>query len=81
MRSAVSHASSTYDYTALGGGQLGNAAARAGRMADVVGIDIPFPTPEQADLVIRNDGPSLDAANIAVDILARITACSEGGAS
>ena len=48
------------------------AAARAGKIADVVGIDIPFPTPEQPDLVIRNDGPSLDASAIATDILSKI---------
>ena len=52
------------------------AAARAGKMADVVGVDIPFPNPEQPDLVIRNDGPGLDAANIAADILARTGAAS-----
>ncbi len=50
------------------------AAAKAGEMADVVGVDIPFPNPEQPDLVVRNDGPSLDAANIATDILTRIGA-------
>jgi cytidine diphosphoramidate kinase len=48
------------------------AAARAGEMADVVGIDILFPTPEQPDLVIRNDGPTLDAIAVAGDILSRI---------
>jgi adenylylsulfate kinase len=48
------------------------AAARAGKMADVVGVDIPFPTPERPDLVVRNDGPALDAGAIARDILARI---------
>ncbi len=52
------------------------AAARRGEMAHVVGIDIPFPTPEHADLVIRNDGPSLDAGAIAATILARIGAVS-----
>ena len=48
------------------------AAARAGTIADVVGIDIPFPIPEQPSLVIHNDGPSLAASAIAKDILARI---------
>jgi cytidine diphosphoramidate kinase len=48
------------------------AAARAGEMPDVVGVDIPFPTPERPDLVIRNDGPSLDASAIATAILSRI---------
>jgi adenylylsulfate kinase len=57
------------------------AAARAGKMPDVVGIDIPFPAPEQPDLVIRNDGPALDAGATAIDILARIAVCDEGGAS
>ena len=50
------------------------AAARSGKMADVVGVDIPFPTPEQPDLVVRNDGPSLDGEAAAADILARIKA-------
>ena len=57
------------------------AAARRGEMADVVGVDIPFPTPERPDLVIRNDGPSLDAGAIAKDILKRIRAGNQGGAS
>jgi len=48
------------------------AAARKGEMANVVGIDIPFPRPTQPDLVINNDGPSLDAAAIATTILAMI---------
>jgi cytidine diphosphoramidate kinase len=56
------------------------AAARAGTMPDVVGVDIPFPAPEHPDLVIRNDGPSLDAVAIANDILTRIAVCDEGGA-
>jgi cytidine diphosphoramidate kinase len=47
------------------------AAARAGRMADVVGVQIPFPAPEQPDLVINNDGPSLDAPLVATDILSK----------
>ncbi len=50
------------------------AAARAGEMADVVGVDIPFPNPEQPDLVIRNNGPSLDAVAIATEILSKIGA-------
>ena len=52
------------------------AAARRGEMADVVGIDIPFPPPEHADLVIRNDGPSLDEGAIAADILLKFGAVS-----
>ena len=48
------------------------AAACSGEMANVVGMDIPFPTPEQPDLVIHNDGPTLDADAVADDILTRI---------
>jgi cytidine diphosphoramidate kinase len=48
------------------------AAARRGEMADVVGVDIPFPIPEHPDLTIQNNGPSLDAGAIAATILARI---------
>jgi adenylylsulfate kinase len=48
------------------------AAARAGGMADVVGINIPFPIPENPDLIIRNDGDSLDARGIASTILKNI---------
>lgn len=50
------------------------AAARSGTMPDVVGIDIPFPTPAQPDMVVRNDGSSLDGEAVAADILARIRA-------
>ena len=50
------------------------AAARRGETANVVGIDIPFPTPAKPDLVVRNDGPSLDGEAVAADILARIGA-------
>jgi cytidine diphosphoramidate kinase len=57
------------------------AAARAGKMPDVVGIDIPFPNPEEPDLTIHNNGPSLDASAIATEIMTRITTCGEGGAS
>jgi len=48
------------------------AAAREGGMTDVVGVDIPFPTPKQPDMVVRNDGPELDGGAVAADILARI---------
>ena len=48
------------------------AAARSGEMANVVGMDIPFPTPEQPDMVVRNDGTVLDANAVAADILGRI---------
>ncbi len=50
------------------------AAAKAGKMDNVVGVQIPFPIPERPDLVIRNDGPSLDGEAVAADILARIGA-------
>ncbi|MDA1100152.1 MAG: adenylyl-sulfate kinase [Proteobacteria bacterium] len=49
-------------------------AARRGDMANVVGIDIPFPKPAQPDLVVRNDGPSLDGEAVAADILTKIRA-------
>ena len=48
------------------------AAARSGEMANVVGMEIPFPTPEQPDLVIHNNGPALDADAVVEDILGRI---------
>ncbi len=57
------------------------AAAKVGKMPDVVGIDIPFPPPERPDLIIRNDGPDLDAVAIAADILTRIAVHDEGGAT
>ena len=47
-------------------------AAHRGEMENVVGIDIPFPTPENPDLVICNDGPSLDVNGIAATILEKI---------
>jgi len=50
------------------------AASRRGEMADVVGIDIPFPTPTRSDLVIRNDEPRLDSEAIAAKILEEIRA-------
>ncbi|MBT5195116.1 MAG: adenylyl-sulfate kinase [Rhodospirillaceae bacterium] len=48
------------------------AAARRGDEGNVVGIDIPFPRPENPDLVIRNDGPRLDAVAVAGEILSKI---------
>ena len=48
------------------------AGAREGEMTDVVGVDIPFPTPKHPDLVVHNDGPKLDSSAIATDILVRI---------
>ena len=47
-------------------------AAKRGKEANVVGMDLPFPTPEHPDVVIRNDGTSLDGEAIAANILARI---------
>jgi hypothetical protein len=35
-------------------------------------MDIPCPTPEQPDMVVRNDGTVLDANAVAADILGRI---------
>lgn len=48
------------------------AAARAGEIKNVVGIDIPFPEPESADLVIENHGdgmPPAQAAGLIMDAL------------
>lgn len=45
------------------------AAARLGATPNVVGIDIPFPVPENADMIIKNDGSSLDAPSAAKNIL------------
>ena len=44
------------------------AAADAGEMKNVVGVDIPFPEPDAADLVIENHGPGTDPQAIAADI-------------
>lgn len=45
------------------------AAARAGRMPNVVGLDIPFPRPASADLVIDTSGAPDGLADIAADVL------------
>ncbi|MCP5178519.1 MAG: adenylyl-sulfate kinase [Pseudomonadales bacterium] len=45
-------------------------AAREGRIRNVVGVDIPFPRPENADMVICNNHPFVDAEQTARDILA-----------
>lgn len=45
------------------------AAARAGKMANVVGIDISFTPPAAPDLVLRNGNPPIDAAQAAARIL------------
>jgi adenylylsulfate kinase-like enzyme len=50
------------------------AAARAGRMANVVGIDIPFTPPRSPDLVLRNGNPPIDAGLAAARILETIGA-------
>lgn len=47
------------------------AAARAGRMDCVVGVDIPFPRPDGADLVIDTSGAMPDMDALARDVLAR----------
>lgn len=47
------------------------ASARAGNMNNVVGVDIPFPRPEGADLVIDTTGPMPDIDALAQEVLAR----------
>lgn len=47
------------------------AAARAGRMRNVVGVDIPFPRPSGADLVIDTSGAMPEMDSLACDVLAR----------
>ncbi len=47
------------------------AAARVGRMECVVGVDIPFPRPDGADLVIDTSGALPDMDALARDVLAR----------
>ena len=47
------------------------AAAKRGEMQNVVGIDIPFPEPDVADLVIENSGPGADPKTLANEILAK----------
>jgi adenylylsulfate kinase len=46
------------------------AAARAGRSANVVGIDIPFPRPVCPDMVIDSSGECTDIAVLATRVLA-----------
>jgi cytidine diphosphoramidate kinase len=46
--------------------------ARAGRIKNVVGIDIPFVPPETPDLVIANDTPRSDFKSVAQDIVTAI---------
>lgn len=48
------------------------APARRGETRNVVGVDIPFPRPEQADLLVDNDKHLADLDATAADILARI---------
>lgn len=45
------------------------AAAREGRMPNVVGLDIPFPRPESADLVIDTSSTPEGLAEVAADVL------------
>lgn len=47
-------------------------AARAGRLSDVVGVDIPFPRPERPDLVLDNSGAGADPDAMATRILQRL---------
>jgi adenylylsulfate kinase len=47
------------------------AAARAGRVGNVVGVHIPFPAPGDADLVIDTSGPTPDIAALAGQVLER----------
>lgn len=47
------------------------AAARAGKMDNVVGIHIPFPKPATPDMVFDNSTEGLDAPGVAANILAR----------
>ena len=46
-------------------------AARDGRVTNVVGLDIPFPRPGSADLVIDTSGTSDGLVEIAADVLRR----------
>lgn len=46
------------------------AEAAAGRRQNVVGVDIPFPPPSGADLVLHNDGPQPDWAAWARQVVA-----------
>jgi adenylylsulfate kinase len=50
------------------------AAARAGRVGNVVGVHIPFPAPVAADLVIDSSGTTPDIAALAGQVLARARA-------
>lgn len=47
------------------------AAARAGHMRDVVGVDIPYPRPESADMVIDTSGAMPNIDTLACEVLAR----------
>jgi adenylylsulfate kinase len=46
------------------------AAAREGRVGNVVGMQIPFPAPADADLVIDTSGATPDIAALAAQVLA-----------
>lgn len=48
------------------------AAARKGSEKNVVGVDIPFPEPDSADLVLKNHGPEADPNAFADIILERV---------
>lgn len=49
------------------------AGARSGAIPNVVGVDIPFPRPLGADLVVNNSGRGFDVAAIASNLLAQWT--------
>ncbi len=48
------------------------AAAEAGRMPNVVGVDIPFPPPERPDAIIDNDRDGADLDEVARQTLDRL---------
>lgn len=45
--------------------------ARAGRVKNVVGVDIPFPAPATPDMVIRSGHPPVDSRQAAAEIAVR----------
>jgi adenylylsulfate kinase len=45
------------------------ASARAGRVKHVAGLDLPFPRPERADLVIDTSTPAFDLEALARQVL------------
>ena len=45
--------------------------ALAGRVKNVVGVDIPFAAPANPDMVVRNGNPPVDSRMVAAEIIAR----------